>query len=270
MRTIVDELTSFDSIIGNTISTSMLQNIIDSNNIAPAYLFTGKSGIGKFKTAVIFANKLVESDFEILIVKDELINIEEIRETIKFASTKPTIGNRKVIIIDAETKLSEKCSNALLKLLQDTPSHTIVIIVSSYAVLPTIKSRCHTIEFLPLTNEEIVSVMTNHGCSEIQESMVNAAQGSAKLAIGLSNNWNILNPFIQKLSTPPKSILTALEYSNEICNLYFNQISLLIELLAFIWWNNGNQNMLTKVTTAKKYLDARVYPGKILDELLMP
>lgn len=270
MRTIADELVEFDSVIGNNTATFTLQNIIDSGNIAPAYLFTGKSGIGKFKAAIIFANKIVQSDFELLILEDKSINIDKVREAIKFAGTKPAIGNKKAIIIDAESKLSEKCSNALLKLLEEAPSYTTIIVVSNCTVLPTIKSRCHTVEFLPLTNEEIISVMTNYGYTEIQESIVGAAYGSAKIALELTINWDCISHFANELSTPPKSILKALKYSTKICELEFKQIVLLIKLLAFIWWNNGNQHMLKKVTTAKKYLDARVYPGKVLDKLLMP
>ena len=261
MQTITDELISFDSIIGNEAATSILQNIIDNNNIVPAYLFTGKLGIGKFKATVIFANKLVESYFEILIVNNESINIEQIRETIKFASTKPAIGNKKVIIIDAESELSEKCSNALLKLLEEAPSYTVVIIVSSYAVLPTIQSRCHTIEFHPLTNQEIATVIKNYGYNEIQASIINAACGSAKIALELSKVWDIIKPLVDKLSIPPNSILKALEYSNEVCNLDFNQIVLLIQLLTFVWWKNGNHHMLKKASIVKSYLDANVSPG---------
>ena len=124
---------SFDSMIGNKAAISILQNIIANSNIAPTYLFTGISGIGKFTTAKVFAQNLVDSDLEILVIQDS-IKIKQIHEAIRFASVKPAIGNRKVIIIDAETGLSEKCSNALLKLLEQPSPQVTIIIVSNHEV----------------------------------------------------------------------------------------------------------------------------------------
>lgn len=258
----------FDSITGNKAAISMLQNTIDNGNIAPAYLFSGISGIGKFTTAKLFAQNLVSSNIEILIIQDS-IKIERIHEAIRFASIKPAIGNRKAIIIDAEVRLSERCSNALLKLLEEPSPQLTIIIVSSCEVLPTIKSRCQVIEFLPLSKQELSTVI-NYQYNNVEENIIQAARGSVKNALELIEAWDIISPFIDKLSIPPTSILEALNCSREIAMLDFQHQILLLHLLAATWWNNGNREMLQKATIAKSYLDCKVTPPNVWDNLLIP
>lgn len=259
----------FDSVIGNKAAILMLQNITNSGDIAPAYLFSGISGIGKFTTAKIFAQNLVDSDIEILIIEDS-IKIEQIREAIEFASIKPAIGNKKAIIIDAEVGLSEKCSNAMLKLLEEPSPQLTIIIVSSHKILPTIKSRCHTVEFLPLSKTEIQLIIHNHGYTQIKENIINAAYGSVKNALELIKAQDILQPFIESLSIPPASILQALDYSNQVVNLDSDRQMLLLQSLTKVWWNNGNRHMLQKATIAKSYLNCKVSPRNAWDNLLIP
>ncbi|NJN07517.1 MAG: hypothetical protein HC815_05820 [Richelia sp. RM1_1_1] len=269
MRTKIIE-NNFDSVVGNKAAISILQNIIASGNIASAYLFNGISGVGKCLTSTIFARYLVESDVEMLVVKGvESIKIEQIHEAITFASIKPVIGNRKFIIIDAETGLSEKCGNALLKLLEEPSSYCTIIIISSSEVLPTIKSRCHIIDFLPLSKVELLAVVDCED-NRISENIIDAACGSAKNALQLIEAWDILSPFVKDLSNPPTSILKVLSYSNELTMLDFHHQVLLLQLLATTWWKSGNQKMLNKATIAKSYLDCKVSPPKVWDNLLVP
>lgn len=264
---------NFNSIIGNKIAVSMLENIIANNNIAPAYLFTGILGIGKFTTSMIFARHLVKSDIEMQVIQGSLmdkIKIEQIHEVEKFVSIKPAIGKRKVVIINAEANLSDKCGNALLKVLEEPPPKVTIIIVSSSEVLPTIRSRCHVIDFLPLTKSEIMLVLSKLGHEHINESIIHAASGSVGKTLQIIKAWENVSALIKELSTPPTTVSQALRYSNNIALLdYENQI-LILQLLAAIWWKKHDTKLLQKATTAMSYLKSKVSARTVWDNLLIP
>lgn len=271
---------NFEQIVGNPIAISMLQNIIASDNVAPAYLFTGKLGIGKFKTAKVFAQQLVKSDVEMLIVEPQqlegsnampLLRIEQIHEIIEFCAIKPAIGKRKAIIINAFTGLSEKCGNALLKTLEEpSPEVTIILISNHDDVLPTIKSRCHHIPFKHLTNNEVIQVLSNLEHNDVSNIIIDAASGSVGKALQLIKAWDKISHFIEPLSIPPAITSVALDYCNQIVTLDNQTQTLLLQLLASIWSSQHNTKMLHKATTAMSYIKCKVSARAIWDELLIP
>lgn len=261
-------------IIGNEVVILMLQNIINAGNIAPAYLFTGISGIGKLKTAMIFAQHLVESQFELLVIQPEgthnNIKIEQVREASAWCATKPAIGNRKAIVINAEGGLSEKCSNAILKTLEEPPSYITIIIVSNHEMLPTINSRCHRIDFKQLSQEEVAAVLGNNGHINIHEAIIQASYGSPGLALQMLKVWDELSGFVDNLSTPPTTICEALSHSNEISKLEHQSQILLLQLLGLTWWTKlKDPHLLGKCTTGLQFLD-KVNARAVWDNLLIP
>lgn len=272
-------MNNFQEIVGNPIAISMLQNIVVSDNVAPAYLFTGKMGIGKMKMAKTFAQQLVKSDIEMLIVEPQqlegssampLLRVEQMHEIIEFCSIKPAIGKRKVVIINAFTGLSEKCGNALLKTLEEpSPQVTIILVSNHDDVLPTIKSRCHHIPFKHLTNDEVIGVLSNleFDASDI---IIDAASGSVGKALQLIKVWDKISHFVKVLSTPPKTTSVALNYCNQIIALDNQTQVLLLQSLASIWGNKRNTKMLHKATTAMSYIKCKVSARAIWDELLVP
>lgn len=255
----------------------MLQNIINAGNIAPAYLFTGISGIGKFKATLLFAQYLIKSKYELLVVLPEgattnkpTIKIEQMREASAWCATKPAIGTRKVVIINAEGGLSEKCSNAILKTLEEPPSYITIIIVSNHEMLPTINSRCHRIDFKQLSNDEVVTVLENNGHSNVHEAIISASYGSPGRALQILEVWDELSPFIENLSTPPKTTCEALNHSNEISKLDHSSQLLLLQLLGVTWWTSlKDPHLLGKCTAAVQFID-KVSAHAVWDNLLIP
>lgn len=264
----------FNGIVGNEVAVSMLQNIMNVGNIAPAYLFTGISGIGKFKAAMIFAQHLVKSEYELLVIQQELtsnsIKIEQMREVAAWCATKPFAGNRKVVIINAEGGLSEKCSNAILKTLEEPPEYITIIIVSNHEMLPTINSRCHRIDFNQLYYEEVVAVVESLGHSNVHEAIINASYGSPGRALQILEVWDELSPFVENLSAPPNTTCEALSHSNEISKLDHQLQRILLQMLGLTWWTNlKDSHLLSRCTTAIQYLD-KVSARAVWDDLLIP
>jgi DNA polymerase-3 subunit delta' len=86
-----------------------------------------------------------------------------VRELSKTAYLMPYEGRRKVFIISEADTLNPSSGNALLKTLEEPPADTVFILTTAYkdALLPTIRSRCQTVEFRPLPAKSIEEVLRN-------------------------------------------------------------------------------------------------------------
>jgi len=97
------------------------------------------------------------------------IKIEQLRDVIDRSQYRPFEGRRRVVIIDEADAAGEDAQSALLKTLEEPPSASVFILVSSIpdALLPTVLSRCPRLRFGPLTPGEVARVlMRDHGYSE--------------------------------------------------------------------------------------------------------
>jgi DNA polymerase-3 subunit delta' len=144
----------FDGFIGNEAAIARLRGILERRRPAHAYLFSGPEGVGKKLAALDFAKALgakisliqrPEDKHEILIAQ-----VHELIRELTYTSAQ----NRAILFDDAH-RMSEEAMNALLKTLEEPPDRTQIILVSSVPdrLLGTIRSRCQTIHFAPLTEE---------------------------------------------------------------------------------------------------------------------
>lgn len=170
----------FEDVVGQQAIVQTLKNQIINQRIAHAYLFCGTRGTGKTSLAKIFARAVNCSNIsekgpcnvcEVCegILKSTNMNmieidaashtgvddVREIREDVKYA---PTMGKYKVYIIDEVHMLSTGAFNALLKTLEEPPSHVIFILATTDAqkIPATILSRCQRFDFKRISTEEIV------------------------------------------------------------------------------------------------------------------
>jgi DNA polymerase-3 subunit gamma/tau len=156
----------FTDVLGQEHITRTLQNAIEQNRIAHAYIFVGPRGTGKTSTARIFAMALnakngPKADFD---PNDEICQeiaqgrsldvieidgasnngveqVRELRDNVRFA---PARGRFKIYIIDEVHMLTTQAFNALLKTLEEPPAHAKFLLATTdvQKVLPTILSRC--------------------------------------------------------------------------------------------------------------------------------
>jgi DNA polymerase-3 subunit delta' len=112
------------------------------------------------------------------------IKIETVREVIDRAAFRPFEGRRRFVIIDEADALVEPAQNALLKTLEEPPSASVFILVSSMAdaLLPTVRSRCQRLRFGALSAADVSTVLVgDHGYSE---SDARAAAADADGSVG--------------------------------------------------------------------------------------
>lgn len=170
---------TFEDVVGQRHITETLQKAIDTDKVAHAYLFSGPRGTGKTSTAKIFARAMncvhgptshpcneceacrhiMDGESMDVVEIDAASNrsiddIRNLRETIKFM---PAEGNKKIYIIDEVHMLTTEAFNALLKTLEEPPSHVIFILATTEPerIPMTILSRCQRYEFRRITSADI-------------------------------------------------------------------------------------------------------------------
>jgi DNA polymerase-3 subunit delta' len=119
------------------------------------------------------------------------IKIDPVRDVVDGAGFRPFEARRRVVIIDEADALVEAAQNALLKTLEEPPSASVFLLVSSMpdALLPTVRSRCPRLRFAALSPAEVASVlMRDHGYSESDARVTAAdADGSVGRALAASS-----------------------------------------------------------------------------------
>lgn len=141
---------NFDAVIGQDHIVSLLKTAITSNTLAHAYLLTGGRGIGKTTVARIIAKELGTSPNDLYEIDAASNNgVDDIRQLRENIGTLPFDSKYKVYILDEVHMLSKPAFNALLKTLEEPPSHVVFILATTELekVPETIVSRCQVLTF---------------------------------------------------------------------------------------------------------------------------
>jgi DNA polymerase-3 subunit gamma/tau len=172
----------FSDVIGQEHVTRTLQNAIAQERIAHGYIFSGHRGIGKTTVARILAMALncrsaekppiepcgiCESCTEIragnavdVIEIDAATNrgIDEIRELREGARYRPARDRFKIYILDEAHQITDAAFNALLKTLEEPPSHVVFMMATTQPedIPQTIRSRCQHFSFRAVKFDDIM------------------------------------------------------------------------------------------------------------------
>lgn len=145
-------------VIGQDHVIDVLKSSIEAEKVAHAYLFSGGRGIGKTSIARIFSRALDIAENDIYEI-DAASNrgIDDIREIRDGVSVLPFESKYKVYIIDEVHMLTKEAFNALLKTLEEPPSHVIFILATTETekIPETVVSRCQVFSFKK-PNKEIL------------------------------------------------------------------------------------------------------------------
>lgn len=157
----------FDEVLGQKHVSLTLQSALQRGLISHAYLFTGPRGVGKTSVARILARAVNDlpretdiAQFMDIIEIDAASNrgIDEIRTLRERIASAPSQLKYKVYIIDEVHMLTREAFNALLKTLEEPPSHAIFILATteSHKLPETIISRTQRFDFRPISQADLV------------------------------------------------------------------------------------------------------------------
>jgi len=196
----------FDDVVGQDHVVRTLQNAIETERLAHAYLFVGPRGIGKTSIARIFAKALncaegpttmpcdacdacreiaAGTNLDVLEIdgasNNSVEQVRDLRDTVKFA---PVRGAYKIYIIDEVHMLSTAAFNALLKTLEEPPPHVKFIFATTEPdkVLATIVSRCQRFDLrripVDLIIERLRLVAEDEGIAIDDDALLAVARGA--------------------------------------------------------------------------------------------
>lgn len=212
---------SFSEIVGHEQIKEHLQIAIRDRKPFHAYIFQGDVGVGKETVARTFAAGLqcqgtsekpcrdcvschqIESGNQpdvIWVTRDRAsLGVEEIREQLcNTMDIKPFSSPYKIYIVSEAEKMTEAAQNALLKTIEEPPEYGVVILLTSNisALLPTIQSRCLTLEFRPLSTATVENFLTSQ--CEVPDYLAKASAAFAQGNLGKAMRYAKSEDFIER------------------------------------------------------------------------
>ncbi len=203
----------FSTIIGHQRLLALLSRAIAHDTLPPSLLLAGPAGVGKRRIAMAVAATInclqprqspgferdacgecascrriargVHPDVILIEPGDTgTIKIEQVRDVIDRAGYRPFEGRRRVVIVDEADAMVPQAQNALLKTLEEPPSASIFILVSSLpdSLLPTVRSRCPRLRVGPLAAGEIADILVRD--HDYAEADARAAAADADGSVG--------------------------------------------------------------------------------------
>lgn len=279
---------NFDQLLGQEHISQTLKNAINTKRLSHAFLFTGPRGTGKTSASRILAktlrceknNDLSKSEscnvcnqclkiasgqsLDVLEIDGASNNgvdaIRELRETIKYM---PSSGTYKLYIIDEVHMLSNSAFNALLKTLEEPPSHVIFILATTEVqkIPDTILSRCQRFDFrrisIPVISQHLENICKQENITPDKQSLFLIAkhgEGSMRdsqslldQVITFSGKTLSLKKSIQVLGLTPRELLS-------------------LSLKVFI--TNDTENAKTLIEKlSKSSIDPKIFLGELIEEI---
>ncbi len=154
---------NFTEVLGQEHIVSVLKSAIEQGHISHAYIFSGSRGTGKTSVARILAHEIGIKASDIYEI-DAASNtgVDNIRELNESVNTLPFESKYKIYILDEAHMLSKGAWNALLKTLEEPPTHVIFVLATTeFAKIPeTVVSRCQTFSFKKPSQKVLKDLIT--------------------------------------------------------------------------------------------------------------
>jgi len=203
----------FAEIVGHVRNIERLQFAFNNNYLPSAYLFVGVDGIGKTTLMREFAQlincqthdfchkcdncKAYDSnfhpDFITINPSGKDIRIGQIQELTNRLNIKPTYAEKRIVLVRQAHQLNQEASNCFLKLLEEPPLDTLIILMTSdeSLLLETLVSRCQKMVFSPLTVDQLRTIIDRN--YQLQTSEIDFVLSYSK--------GRLRKEFIEKVST---------------------------------------------------------------------
>tara|TARA_Y100001968_G_scaffold272433_1_gene264654 strand:- start:756 stop:1715 length:960 start_codon:yes stop_codon:yes gene_type:complete len=302
---------NFKNIYGQDLAINILKSAIYKEHISPAYLFSGPEGVGRKKTAKAFIQAILDKSLKKEDTKRKIennnhpnllwiepsyivqgksisqkqaklenfniksppqIRLNQIKDIIEFLGKKPFDSERSIVIIEDIEKINESASNALLKTLEEPKSGLFILITKRpEKLLSTIRSRCQTVPFIRLNDNELNKVIQKLENFqerpdipiEIIREIIIFSNGSPGLYLTNIEHWlDISTGLRQKLEIKSTNQIEVLKLAKEITDeLNIEQQLWLINFQQNrIWERKHDANLINKLEELRKLLITYVQP----------
>jgi DNA polymerase-3 subunit delta' len=194
---------NFSSFVGNARVVRILRRAIEQGRVPHALIFAGPPGVGKRTLAGLLAKRLnclspeggdscgkcksckkiaANSHPDVRFVEPDgtLIKIDQVRAIIVEVAYQPFEGSYRLVVFDGADRMRPEGANSLLKTLEEPPSRTILVLVTTqpYLLLATIRSRAQLLQFAAIPEDRLARHL---------EEVVGMQPGDAQLAAALSH-----------------------------------------------------------------------------------
>ncbi len=266
-------------ITGHDKEKEYFAKVLANGRLSHAYLFKGRSGIGKRSFALSLAQQLLGDNDKVraqiaalshpdlfVLSSDTLLGVKEIAPLYDFLANKSLIADIKICIIDNAELLTKEAQNKLLKATEEVDDCLIIFIsANNLALLPALNSRLISIDFSPLTSAEMQSLIASKNL-ELDDDLLHLASGSiGEYQRLLDDNYQAqvkaLNKFLvslyQKGKLGDSSIL--MDFKAETARLFFDFRRLLLSA-----YKNGELHLrqLKQISTAIETTELALVRGQ--------
>jgi DNA polymerase-3 subunit delta' len=177
----------FDGLVIPERVRRVLLQAVKYRRLPPAYLFVGPAGVGKRTAAMALAKALncpvldgdacercavcvrierhLHPDIHVVEPQGQAIKIDQVRQLREVLALQAYEGRVKVAILDDVGKLTVEAANALLKVLEEPPVRTLLVLICRYLgnLSTTVTSRAQILRFSLLAHEQVVALLRQHG-----------------------------------------------------------------------------------------------------------
>jgi len=272
-----DNMANFRDIIGQQKVKNHLQNAIKQNNISHAYILSGETGSGKRTVSDAIAQTIQcenridgmdaceickpcmqakshnHPDIKYITHEKASISVDDIRGQLNNDITiKPYSSNYKIYIIPDANKMTEQAQNSLLKTIEEPPGYAVIILITDNtdSLLPTIQSRCVTLNLRPLNNNEIAGYLTSHLKLEPERAQIAAGfcQGNMGKAIRFASSEDfqeMKDQILSLLKSIDKMSITDIVSAIRIFSKNKNNINDYLDLM-LLWYRDVLMFKVTK------------------------
>jgi len=268
----------------NTAYLKQFDEIVDlynKNKLHHAWLFAGITGLGKFEFSKNVSKfilsygaldgaqnaKLIDNgshpDLYIVDKENDTIKVDDIREVHHFIQLTPALSKNKVIIINNSHNLNSNAANALLKILEEPPANTYLFLICSGFMIPTIRSRCISMSFSPLSFEAFKDRCKSWGIGDEDMSWIySITRGSIGIAEKLrdAGNRELVKSWeniLRKKASLQELIILKNEMSSENISLFMQMFDELVlqnlkqvddinEVDDIIYWYDNSKKLLSE------------------------
>ena len=175
------------------------------------------------------------------------IRVEEVRRLARFITLSAPDGGRRVVIVDSADEMNVSAANALLKMLEEPPARTVMLLVSHRParLLPTVRSRCRDLRLAPLAPDDLAAALAQAGADPggRAAALAELSGGSVGVAVELLNLGGLelyaelvalaaSLPVLDRSRALALAEAAAARGAGDRCDLLFQLVDLLLARLA--------------------------------------